>query len=354
MKRTTRFFSMLTLGIIIVSMIASCTSSKQVSCPTFKDKKQTNAFAFNKHKKQIKKKQKSKKDKTRLAFNLSKKQKAPQPIVVKQNRTVNEVATLQAISSTTITANVSTPQQPIKEVQAWVNPLPNRLDYALAQVEVEDALIVESGETASAKSVAPQVPSPSIPQLSSSSVSSARIVTTPELPKASVTPARIASVPKHSLPVSSPVVASPDHSLTASTTSTPIANAAADIVEYLAPPPAANASKKEIKKAVRKQKRVEKLAVKAEKKFDKMIDKQMKGKFPDQGEGKSQLIALVLLLFLGGFAAHRFYLGYIGIAIAQILTLGGCGIWLIIDLVRIITGDLQPKDGPYGKTLDDY
>ena len=32
-------------------------------------------------------------------------------------------------------------------------------------------------------------------------------------------------------------------------------------------------------------------------------------------------------------------------------TLGGCGIWALIDLVRIITGDLKPKDGDYTTTL---
>jgi len=37
--------------------------------------------------------------------------------------------------------------------------------------------------------------------------------------------------------------------------------------------------------------------------------------------------------------------------IVQLLTLGGCGIWALIDMIRIITGDLQPKDGEYEKTL---
>jgi TM2 domain len=69
------------------------------------------------------------------------------------------------------------------------------------------------------------------------------------------------------------------------------------------------------------------------------------------GGGKSQLIALLLCIFVGGIGIHRFYLGYIGIGIAQVLTLGGCGIWALIDLIRIITGDLKPKDGDYGTKL---
>lgn len=67
--------------------------------------------------------------------------------------------------------------------------------------------------------------------------------------------------------------------------------------------------------------------------------------------GKSQLIALIICIFLGGIGIHRFYLGYTLEGVIQLLTLGGCGIWALIDLVRIITGDLQPKDGPYDETL---
>ena len=67
--------------------------------------------------------------------------------------------------------------------------------------------------------------------------------------------------------------------------------------------------------------------------------------------GKSQIIALVLVVLLGGLGIHRFYLGYTAIGIIQLLTAGGCGIWAIIDLIRIITGDLQPKGGTYSETL---
>jgi TM2 domain-containing membrane protein YozV len=67
--------------------------------------------------------------------------------------------------------------------------------------------------------------------------------------------------------------------------------------------------------------------------------------------GKSQVIALILCICLGGLGIHRFYLGYTWQGIVQLLTGGGCGIWAIIDLIRIITGDLKPKDGEYETTL---
>lgn len=68
-------------------------------------------------------------------------------------------------------------------------------------------------------------------------------------------------------------------------------------------------------------------------------------------DGKSQVIALILCIFVGSLGVHRFYLGYTWQGIVQLLTLGLCGIWTLIDLIRIITGDLKPKNGEYGTTL---
>jgi len=70
-----------------------------------------------------------------------------------------------------------------------------------------------------------------------------------------------------------------------------------------------------------------------------------------RSSGKSQIIALILVLLVGTLGIHRFYLGYTWQGIVQLLTLGLCGIWTLIDLIRIITGDLQPKDGEYDETL---
>lgn len=98
---------------------------------------------------------------------------------------------------------------------------------------------------------------------------------------------------------------------------------------------------------VRLEKRLTKLAHKLEKRAAKVASK------PESplGEGKSQIIALVLCVAVGGLGIHRFYLGYTGIGIAQLLTAGGCGVWALIDLIRIITGDLKPKDGDYAQKL---
>lgn len=69
------------------------------------------------------------------------------------------------------------------------------------------------------------------------------------------------------------------------------------------------------------------------------------------GEGKSQIIAAILAFVIGGLGIHRFYLGYTWQGVVQLLTLGGCGVWALIDLIRICTGDLQPKNGNYAKTF---
>ncbi len=60
---------------------------------------------------------------------------------------------------------------------------------------------------------------------------------------------------------------------------------------------------------------------------------------------KDWLVTLLLCLFLGSIGVHRFYSGKIGTGILQLLTLGGCGIWSIIDLIMILTGNFKDKDG---------
>lgn len=63
------------------------------------------------------------------------------------------------------------------------------------------------------------------------------------------------------------------------------------------------------------------------------------------GEGKDWLTTLLICIFLGGLGIHRFYTGHIGIGIVQLLTLGGCGIWTLIDLIIIVTGKFKDADG---------
>ena len=60
---------------------------------------------------------------------------------------------------------------------------------------------------------------------------------------------------------------------------------------------------------------------------------------------KSWLVALLLCFFLGVIGVHRFYVGKIGTGILQIVTFGGFGIWVLIDLIMIVVGKFTDKQG---------
>ena len=55
--------------------------------------------------------------------------------------------------------------------------------------------------------------------------------------------------------------------------------------------------------------------------------------------------ALLLCFFLGAFGIHRFYVGKIGTGILMLLTLGGLGIWNLIDFIMIAVGSFKDKEG---------
>ncbi len=86
------------------------------------------------------------------------------------------------------------------------------------------------------------------------------------------------------------------------------------------------------------------------KKISKVLKKPNKNNATTDG-GKSQLVALLLAIFVGILGIHRFYLGYTGIGILMLLTGGVCGILALIDLIRIIIGDLKPRYEEYTDTL---
>ena len=62
-------------------------------------------------------------------------------------------------------------------------------------------------------------------------------------------------------------------------------------------------------------------------------------------EHRTWLIALLLCIFVGPLGLHRFFVGKVGTGILMLLTLGGLGIWVIVDLILIVTGNFTDKDG---------
>ncbi|NCG01223.1 MAG: NINE protein [Euryarchaeota archaeon] len=54
---------------------------------------------------------------------------------------------------------------------------------------------------------------------------------------------------------------------------------------------------------------------------------------------------LLLSLFLGALGVDHFYTGKTMTGILKLITVGGCGIWALIDLIMVITGGFKDSNG---------
>ena len=60
---------------------------------------------------------------------------------------------------------------------------------------------------------------------------------------------------------------------------------------------------------------------------------------------KSGVTTVLLCFFLGPLGAHRFYVGKMGTGILHLITLGGLGLWTLVDFVMILVGKFTDTDG---------
>ena len=77
--------------------------------------------------------------------------------------------------------------------------------------------------------------------------------------------------------------------------------------------------------------------------FDSQKEKLLNSNTP--GSDSQWVVTLLLAFLLGVIGAHRFYVGKTGTGILMLLTFGGLGIWLLIDLILIVTGQFTNKNG---------
>lgn len=68
-----------------------------------------------------------------------------------------------------------------------------------------------------------------------------------------------------------------------------------------------------------------------------------------QKSDKDFVAMILLCFFLGGLGVHRFYAGKVGTGVLMLFTLGGLGIWTLIDFIIIVTGNFKDKEGGYIK-----
>jgi len=60
---------------------------------------------------------------------------------------------------------------------------------------------------------------------------------------------------------------------------------------------------------------------------------------------KDWMVTLILAILVGGLGIDRFYSGSILLGVLKLVTLGGLGLWWLIDLIMLVTGSYKDGNG---------
>jgi predicted RNA-binding Zn-ribbon protein involved in translation (DUF1610 family) len=71
--------------------------------------------------------------------------------------------------------------------------------------------------------------------------------------------------------------------------------------------------------------------------------RQKKSSNSDASRNYNTLVWLSILL--GEFGVDRFYVGKVGTGLLKLFTVGGCGIWWLVDVIMVCSGKFTDKDG---------
>ena len=64
----------------------------------------------------------------------------------------------------------------------------------------------------------------------------------------------------------------------------------------------------------------------------------------EQKPAQKKMIMFLVCWFAGSLGIHRLMMGHKNWWL-MLITLGGCGIWTLIDMIMILTGSLKMADG---------
>ncbi len=65
----------------------------------------------------------------------------------------------------------------------------------------------------------------------------------------------------------------------------------------------------------------------------------------EEKSDKDFTVLVIVSILIGAFGIDRFYLGKYGTGFLKLITIGGFGIWWLIDILLILFGKMKDSEG---------